>query len=69
MKHPALTTDTYKKAFTFMKEGTSFFIQNQYDERKWFVRGSAVYNLEFLRNFFKLEYDLGDEVVVIPCAL
>ena len=69
MKHEALKSEAYLKAVTFMKEGTSFIIQNQYEERKWFVKGSSIYNHQSLQNYFKISYDLGDELVVISCTL
>lgn len=69
MKHEALKSEEYKKAYAYIKDGVSFFVLNQYGERKWFMKGSIIYNPESLRNFFKLAYDLEDQLVIIPCAL
>ena len=66
--HQALKTTMWKQIRALMAEGKSFVIRNQYDETKWVSPNAAIYDIDEMRGWFKLCWDMGDIMKVEEVA-
>lgn len=68
MKHTALNTETYQKAYHLFRAGVAFRVVDKAGYSKDFIPGSIIYNSNDLRSHFKIAFFADCPFVEIVCV-